>query len=108
MTTQTDITNSSQVVQAPLKIKTPIWPFIFVALLIVSVISAAILVIPPMVGKISGNDTALNAMSARYQGLAELHAAMDRSVTQRSFEAMSARYQGLADFHAASNAPGPG
>ena len=123
MTTQTEITKSTQVVQAPV-IKTSVLPVIMAILLILSLISAVILMGPPMGKELSSSPRALSAWSARYQGLANefssqqaqaawsaryqglagLHAAGSVPVTSRAFGAMAARYQGLADHYVASQA----
>ena len=105
MTTQTEVTNTNQVVRTPLQITLSIWPLILAALLILTVISAVILVTPPKAEEISSNSRALVAMSARYQGLADLHAA-NSPVSKRALDAASARYQGMADAYLSEQAEG--
>jgi hypothetical protein len=96
MTTQTEITNPNHVVAIPSKIKPTVWPLILIAILILAVVGAVVLVSPPEVEVVSGNTRALEAMSARYQGLAEAHAAKNQ-VSVRSLKASTARYQGMAE-----------
>ena len=97
MTTQTEITKSNHVVQAPLRINIPIWPLVLAVLLILSLIGVAFVVIPTKGEGINSSHRALEAISARYQGLADQYAAMRQADSQRALEAISARYQGLAD-----------
>jgi hypothetical protein len=99
MTTQVEVTKSSQTIQAPSQIKKPIWPFVLAILLTLFLISAAILVISPAEAVSSGNQRALEAMTARYQGLAEMQA-RNEAALERGWQASAARYQGLADLQA--------
>ena len=99
MTTQTEITKSTRVVQAPVQVKTPVWPMILGVALILSLIGAAILIPASKRDAPPSNARALNAWSARYQGLANQHAA--EVDTKRAMQAWSARYQGQADLYAA-------
>ena len=45
------------------------------------------------------SDNALNVISARYQGMADVHAAGVKAEAQRGLEILSARYQGMADLY---------
>ncbi len=101
MTTQTEITKSHQAPQAPLQIKISIWPLVLAVLLIVALIGVAIVVIPTRGEDINSRGRALEAISARYQGLANLHAAKREADSQIALESISARYQGLADLYQA-------
>ena len=103
MTTQTEITKSHQVVQAPLKVEKSSWPFVLAALLIISLIGVTLMVIPTKGEDITGSRRALEAISARYQGQVDLYTARGQADSQRALEAISARYQGLADLHAANS-----
>jgi len=101
MTTQTEITKSNQVVQAPLQIKIPIWPLVLAVFLILSLIGVAFMVIPTKGEGINSSHRALEAISARYQGSADQYAAKIQADSQRALESISARYQGLADLYQA-------
>lgn len=96
MTTQTEITTPNHVVAIPSKIKPNVWPLILIAILILAVVGAVVLVSPPKAEVVSGNTRALDAMSARYQGLAEVHAA-NNPVSVGSLEASTARYDGMVE-----------
>ena len=65
MTTQTEVTKSIHVVQPISHKKTSILPVVLAALVILSVISAAVLIIPSTGGEHLANRPALEAMSAR-------------------------------------------
>ena len=100
MTTQTEIANSKQGVQAPFQIKKPIWPLVLAVVVILSIVGAAIMIIPARAEHLGSSHRALEATSARYQGLADLYAANSPVDSQRALEATSARYQGLAGLYA--------
>ena len=103
MTTQTEITKTNQIVQAPLKVEKSIWPLVLAALVILFLISAAVVILQPKGEVFTGNRRALESISARYQGQADLYAAKEQADSQRALEAISARYQGLADLQAANS-----
>jgi hypothetical protein len=100
MTTQTEVTRSNQAIQVLLPKKASLWLWVLAVLLIISVVSATLLVVSSKDVEISGNTRALEADSARYQGMADFYANTEVLGTQRAMDAMSARYRGLADFYA--------
>ena len=100
MTTQTEAKRSNQVIQVLLLKKASIWLWVLAALLIISLVSATQIGNSSKDVEISGNTRALEADSARYQGLADFYANTEEFGTQRSLDAMAARYQGLAYFYA--------
>jgi len=102
MTTQTEITKTNHIVQAPFKVDKSIWPLVLAALVILFLISAAVVILQPKGEVFTGNRRALEAISARYQGQADLYAATKLADSQRALEAISARYQGLADLYTAT------
>ena len=100
MTTQTEIANFKQDVQPPLPIKNYKWPLVLAVLVILAIVSAVIVIIPARAEHLDSNLRALEATSARYQGLSDLYAINSPVDSQRALEATSARYQGLADLYA--------
>ncbi|HUV91672.1 MAG TPA: hypothetical protein VMV80_01170 [Anaerolineales bacterium] len=103
MTTQTEIVNSKQPVQTPLPIKISILPLVLAVLVILSIVGAAIVIMPTRAEDLNSSRRALAATSARYQYSADQYAAMRQADSQRALESISARYQGLADLQAANS-----
>ena len=103
MTTNTEIANSKQAVQAPLPIKNYKWPLVLAVLVILAIVSAVIVIIPTRAVNLNSNLRALEATSARYQYSADLYAAKGEADSQRALESISSRYQGLANLHAANS-----
>ena len=97
MTTQTEIVNSKQPVQTPLPIKKSIWPLVLAVLVILSIVGAAIVIIPTRAEDSITSPRVLEATSARYQYSADQYAAERKANSQRALESISAHYQGLAD-----------
>ena len=101
MTTQAEVVKSNHVVQTPMVIRTTIWTLLLTVLLI----GAIILTMPRKGEDFSSSRRALDADSARYQGLADAYAALKAPVGSHALEAWAARYQGQADAYAALNKP---
>ena len=101
MTTQTEIVNSKQPVQPPLPIKNYKWPLVLAVLVILTIVSAVVVIIPARAEHLDSNLRALEATSARYQYSANQYAAKRQADSQRALESISARYQGLADLYQA-------
>lgn len=78
MTTETKITESQQAVQVPLQIRASLWPSALAVLVFLSLVGATILVIPPKGEDFFSSRRALEATSARYQGLAEYYQARNQ------------------------------
>jgi len=101
MTTHTEVTGSSQIVGTRLAEKKINWFWVMdIALALVLIITAFVVALPAN-RSVESSQRALEAMSARYQGVADIHAARNEASAQRALEAMSARYQGLADLQIA-------
>jgi hypothetical protein len=100
MNTQTEIANSKQGVQAPFQINKPIRPLVLAVVVILSIVAAAIMIIPTRAEHLDSSLRALEATSARYQYSADMYAANRQVDSQRALESISARYQGLADLYA--------
>ncbi len=103
MTTQTQMTNANRAVSAPIKKKTQFWLLVLAAFLLLPLISAAILVLQPKGEEFVSNRRALESISVRYQGMADLYAAGIEAQTQRALEIISSRYQGMVDLSASGN-----
>jgi hypothetical protein len=101
MTTQTNVNRSSETIQAKVQVNPPIMRFAIVALLLIAVITAIFLVISPGEGVINTNNRAVEAQTARYQGLADWFAKKQAGL-ERGWQASAARYQGLADLDASA------
>ena len=105
MTTHTEVTGSSQIVGTRLAEKKINWFWVMAIALALVLIITAFVVALPAGRSVESNQRALEAMSARYQGVADIHASRNEASTQRALNAVSARYQGLADLHVARSAP---
>lgn len=103
MTTQTQTTKANRAVSDLLKRKPQIWLLIVAAFLLLSLISTAVLASQPKGEEIVRNHRALEAISARYQGKADLYAAGRDAQAQRALEILSARYQWMTDLYALGN-----
>lgn len=104
MTTQTNVNRSSETIQAKVQVNPPIMRFVIVALLLTAVITAIFLVISPGEGVIDTNNRAVEAQTARYQGLADWFAKKQAGL-ERGWDASAARYQALANDYALSKMP---
>jgi len=101
MTTQTQEAKIKQANSTLLMKKTHIWPLVLAAFLILAIIGGAIVVSQPRGEEFVRNRRALESISARYQGMADLYTAREKAETQRALEIISSRYKGMADLFAA-------
>jgi hypothetical protein len=101
MTTQTEITKTNKTIHAPFQIKRSTLQIALAVLLIVSIVGVLAMAISPADEINSANNQALMAMSARYQGLADMYA-KEQAALARGWAASAARYQGLADSYASA------
>ena len=102
MTTQTQLSDSPQVVQSPCKSGLNFFPWVLASLAIIALIVITIAVIPTKGGNLDHNVKTLEAISARYQGMADIHAANRQLDSQKALESVSAHYQGLANLYGAT------
>jgi hypothetical protein len=101
MTTQTQLSNLAQAVRRLQKSKAHILLWILAALLILSLLNFAIVAVPAEGESLDSSQRALKAISAHYQGMADLYAMGQKAETQRALAILSSRYQGMADLFAA-------
>ena len=112
MTTQTQETKIKQAHSSLLMKKTHIWPLVLAAFIILSIIGGAIVVSQPREEEFVRNRRALESITARYQVMADLYPAKEKTETQRvreeeyvrnrrALESITARYQVMADLYPA-------
>lgn len=97
MSTLPTITKTQQASgsRSQLTLKAKLW--LFPVIIILSVLATAFVFYKPPIS----NERALAIISARYQGLADLHATRSQLNTLKALTIISSRYQGLADLVAA-------
>jgi len=100
MTTHTHLTGTKGAVSTPTSKKPLIWLWILAALFLVSMIGTGFLVFKPNGDETIQNRRALESISARYQGRADLRASGKEAGAQQALEILSLRYQGMADLYA--------
>jgi hypothetical protein len=103
MTTQTQEAKINQAKITLLMKKSHIWLLVLAAFLILAIISGAFMVSQPRGEEFVRNGRALESISARYQGMADLYPAREKARTQRALQIISARYQGMADLYPSGN-----
>jgi uncharacterized lipoprotein YehR (DUF1307 family) len=101
MTTQTRLSETVQVVPTIAKSKIRIIPWVILALIIIALVAVVFAVSPALNSKSETNMKALEAVSARYQGMADSYYAMQELNSQKALESISAHYQGLANLYGA-------
>ena len=101
MTTQTQEVKIQQANSTPFVKKTHIWLLVLAVFLTLAIIGGAIVVSQARGEELEMNRRALESISARYQGMADLYTAREKAEAQRALEIISTRYQGMADLYAA-------
>ena len=101
MTTQAEVTGSSQTAGTRIAKKEINWFWVMAIALSLVLIITTFVVIQLAGNSVDNNQRALEAMTARYQALADYHARQEIQL-ERYWSVTAARYQGLADLHAAS------
>ena len=97
MATQTKVSSPGQVVQEHIAKPRFKWPLVAIATLIVVLIAGSFIAASPAAENEPGNQRAVAADAARYNGLAKFYLANNDTHRQRAIEAEAARYNGLAE-----------
>ncbi len=100
MTTQVEVTGSKQIVQSRRDKRKLNWPWVAVIVLsMVLIVTAFVATLPAE----KSNQRALEAISARYQSMAELYEKRSKADSRSALEAISTRYQGMAKLYTKGN-----
>ena len=101
MATQTNVSKLDRSDGVPLKFVSFKWAVVLLAVVMLTLLVVGALSWNPVSVEISTHDQALRAISARYQGMADLYAVEKETDPLPALMILSDRYQGQADVYAA-------